>query len=293
MSLLTSSSAANNPDAGHFPFGDNWRRFLESLNDDRMAAATDSLKRLLGLSDLSGKTFLDAGSGSGLFSLAAIRLGAMVMSFDLDPGSVACARELRRRYQVPDAQWQVLQGSLTDRPFLQSLGGHDVVYCWGVAHHTGQMWSVLDNLSARVKPGGLLVLAIYNDQQYISRGWAAVKMLYQKLPTPLRPLLVAEVGGALFLKRMGVTLLASVLRLTTLRNPITPFVNWMQEVQPRGMHVWHDLVDWVGGWPFEVARPEEVFRFLRDRGFTLQEMTTSGGHGCNEFVFINANGPAS
>jgi 2-polyprenyl-6-hydroxyphenyl methylase/3-demethylubiquinone-9 3-methyltransferase len=54
------------------------------------------------------------------------------------------------------------------------------------------------------------------------------------------------------------------------------------------MHAWYDLVDWVGGWPFEVAKPEEIFRFFRDRGFTLQELTTCSGHGCNEFVFIRS-----
>ena len=61
--------------------------------------------------------------------------------------------------------------------------------------------------------------------------------------------------------------------------------NWINESRTRGMHGWYDLVDWIGGWPFEVARPEEIFRFARDRGFELRELTTSGGHGCNEFMF--------
>lgn len=53
------------------------------------------------------------------------------------------------------------------------------------------------------------------------------------------------------------------------------------------MSHWHDWIDWVGGYPFEVAKPELIFDFYRDRGFTLHNMTTcGGGGGCNEFVFI-------
>jgi 2-polyprenyl-6-hydroxyphenyl methylase/3-demethylubiquinone-9 3-methyltransferase len=90
---------------------------------------------------------------------------------------------------------------------------------------------------------------------------------------------------ALFCRRAIVTLAACLARLVTFRNPLAPIGNWIRETRSRGMNSWYDLVDWVGGWPFEVARPEQIFRFMRDRGFVLQEMTTSGGHGCNEFVF--------
>lgn len=278
--------SANQPaDGGHFAFGLNWSRFLSALNDDRIEAAKRSVCDLLHVRDLAGRRFLDAGSGSGLFSLAAHQLGAEVVSFDLDQDSVACTREVQRRYASTSSDWQVTQGSLTDREFLQSLGEFDVVYCWGVAHHTGKMWEVLENLLPLVRDDGLIVLAIYNDQLYISRAWRGVKQFFQRLPAWLRPVLVAAVGAAAFLKRLATTVAASVLRLVTLRNPFTPFCNWARESQARGMHGWYDLVDWVGGWPFEVARPEAVFRFLRDRGFTLRELTTSLGHGCNEFVF--------
>ena len=54
----------------------------------------------------------------------------------------------------------------------------------------------------------------------------------------------------------------------------------------RGMSRWHDIVDWIGGYPFEVATPDSVFEFCRNRGFTLVHLKTSGGKlGCNEFVF--------
>jgi len=269
-----------------FAFGKNWSNFLHRLNPQRVEAAKKSLQDLLGKDSLQAQRFLDVGSGSGLFSLAANQLGAEVTSFDVDPDSVACTQELKTRFAGDANHWRILQGSLTDRDFLHSLDEFDIVYCWGVAHHTGSMWAVIDHLSSLVKQDGLLVLAIYNDELYISRAWRAVKQIYQQLPSILRPLLVITIGLLAFLKRLAITLVASLLRMLTLRNPLVPITNWAGEAQGRGMHGWYDMVDWVGGWPFEVARPEDVFRFLRDRGYSLQELTTSVGHGCNEFVFV-------
>ena len=52
------------------------------------------------------------------------------------------------------------------------------------------------------------------------------------------------------------------------------------------MNHWRDAVDWVGGYPYEVATPEAVLDFCRARGFELTAMRCGGvGLGCNEFVF--------
>jgi len=265
-----------------FAFGENWRRFLAILDDGRIRKAEDSLRRMLEVADLTGKSFLDIGCGSGLFSLAARRLGARVYSFDFDPQSVACTRELRRRYFPEDACWDIEEGSVLDSGYLAGLRRFDVVYSWGVLHHTGDMWQALGNAAAAVAPNGRLFIAIYNDQGKISHRWRAVKRAYNSLPEGLRFLITIPVLVHLQWRPV----LKDLLRLR-------PFETWRTYGQERGMSPWRDLVDWVGGYPFEVAKPEAIFDFYLRRGFTLKRLVTCGGSlGCNEFVFARvAAGP--
>ena len=272
-----------------FAFGRNWMAYLNVVDEARIVRAEAALRTMLGRDDLTGCRFLDAGSGSGLHSLAAHRLGADVVSFDRDPASIACALKLRTEYSR-GGRWEVFDGSLLDSEFLARLGEFDVVYCWGVAHHTGAMWSAIGNLLACVSDGGLIALAIYNDQGETSRRWASIKRTYQALPETLRPPFVAAVMAAAWVRRSLAAACSIMARVATLRSPLPPIRCWIADMttgnpQPRGMHWWYDWVDWVGGWPYEVADPGQVFGFLRDRGFRLREMSTPTGPGCSEYVF--------
>ncbi len=258
-----------------FAFGENWRRFLQVLDDDRIRAAEDSLRSMLAVDSLGGMTFLDVGCGSGLFSLAARRMGATVRSFDVDPSSTLCARELKERYFAGDRGWTIQAASILDPDFVSSLGTFDVVYAWGVLHHTGDLWSALDATCRLVAPGGRLVVAIYNDQGAASRRWAAIKRAYNRGPRVVRTATVLG-AGAFFAAR------AVLLRATGLRSAGIGSA-------PRGMSRWHDLIDWVGGYPFEVSTPDRVLEFVQPRGFGPERVdTVGGGIGCTEFVFRRA-----
>jgi 2-polyprenyl-3-methyl-5-hydroxy-6-metoxy-1,4-benzoquinol methylase len=261
-----------------FAFGKNWKRFLALVDENRIGKAANSLRLWLEVADLEGKSFLDIGSGSGLYSLGARRLGARVHSFDYDPQSTACTAELRRRYFAGDPDWTVEEGSALDEDYLKSLGTFDVVYSWGVLHHTGQMWQALDNVHGSVAPGGKLFIAIYNDMGSQSTRWRAIKRTYNKLPKILR------LPFALIVMAPSET--KSLLRaLATLR--MREYIrSWIEPRPERGMSRWRDIVDWVGGYPYEVAKPEEIFDFYRARGFGLTRMQCGGvGLGCHQFVF--------
>lgn len=261
-----------------FEFGKNWSRFLSNLNDVRIKEAENSLKQMLEAETLEGKSFLDIGSGSGLFSLAARRLGARVHSLDYDPNSVACTAELRGRYFPEDENWKVEEGSALDKTYISSLGKFDVVYSWGVLHHTGEMWKGLENAALPVADKGKLFVAIYNDTGSQAARWKWIKKTYNRIPKLLRtPYTIAVIAPD-----EARNLFRSLAKL----KPQEYVRTWTHYDTGRGMNHWRDIVDWVGGYPYEVAAPEEIFEFYKARGFRLTKMKCKGvGLGCNEFVF--------
>ena len=244
----------------------------------------DSMNAMLGRAGLADKTFLDVGCGSGLFSLVARRSGARVSSIDYDPECVACAAELKRRYFPDDENWTIREGSALDGPYLESLGKFDVVYSWGVLHHTGDMWKAVGLAAERVKHGGTFFISIYNDQGGGSRRWLKIKQFYNRMADFSKPFLVLFIACPYEAKY-------ALARLVNGRNPL-PFADWRRKSEDRGMSVWHDWVDWCGGLPFQVAKPEEILSFLRKRDFILEDLITcGGGWGCNQFVFKRATIP--
>jgi 2-polyprenyl-6-hydroxyphenyl methylase/3-demethylubiquinone-9 3-methyltransferase len=279
---MMDSNAAEIARGDRFQFGQNWSQFLPAIDEERIQRAETSLKEMLEVESLNGKTFLDIGSGSGLFSLAARRLGARVHSFDFDPKSVYCTTELRKNYFRDDESWKIEEGSVLNGEFMKSLGQFDIVYSWGVLHHTGNLWTAMENAQQRVAPEGKLFIALYNDTGSQSARWVWIKKTYNGLPGIFR----TPFAAAVMLPGEMKLLASSVLTLNLRRYT----ESWTQYRRNRGMTKWRDIIDWVGGYPYEVSTPDEVFDFCRARGFLLTKLKCGRvGLGCNEFVFVRSN----
>ena len=208
-------------------------------------------------SNLRGKRFLDVGSGLGLSSPVARRLGATVHSFDFDPQSVACTGELKRRYYPNDPDWIVEEGSILDKDYLQTLGQWDIVYSWGVLHHTGAMWEALANVTTLVAKGGKSFIAIYNDQGRASMMWKKIKTGYNFLPGTLKWLILLPA----FIRLWGPT---------TLRDLIhgRPGYTWRSRKLSRGMDPWRDVIDWVGGCRSRLPHRRRFSTSIDEMGFS-------------------------
>jgi len=241
---------------------------LLRLTAERIEEAERGLKEMLGVDSLAGLDFLDIGSGSGLFSLAAKNLGARVFSIDFDPDSVRCTEHLKSVYYSDDDRWTIREGSVLDDGLLRSLGKFDIVYAWGVLHHTGSLRQAMDNVCLAAKDNGKLFLMIYVDWGLKSRIWRIVKRTY-----------VSGILGRSIV--LGTFIPYYVARglvedLVRLKNPIDRYHKYKSR---RGMSVWHDWIDWLGGYPYECAKPEDVIAFYRQHGF---ECVKNIGH---EYVF--------
>lgn len=261
--------------SSHFQFGENWQSYAAMVDERRIAQAVDGLARLVPAKRMAGKTFLDIGSGSGLHMLSALRLGAaQVTGYDIDPNSVAASRSVLGRFAA-DQPWSVDVCSVFDMDPART-GTFDVVYSWGVLHHTGDMWTAIERAGALVKPDGLLVIALYRKTK-LCGFWAAEKKLYAHASRGMQRVLRGVYTAAYFLRFLSLG-----------RNP------WrhVREYDERGMDWRHDVNDWLGGYPYESATPQQVTDFLATRGYVVQTINEhphvgSGlfGTGCDEYVF--------
>jgi SAM-dependent methyltransferase len=244
------------------------------VDEQRVRQAQASLRESFAGAPLAGERFLDLGCGSGLFSVAALRLGASrVVSVDVDPAAVACAALLRSREGAsPEAAWQTLRGSVLDERFRSALAPARRVYSWGVLHHTGAMWQAVDAVLSLVAPEGLCCIALYTRPRR-PRLHLALKRVYNRLPRPLRPVMCLAYAGALL----------AALLLVRRRSPVTYVREYGR--RSRGMSFWRDVEDWLGGLPYEFAAPSDVVAFAEARGFRAVSTILRAPGACSEYLF--------
>lgn len=273
-----------------FEFGLNWTKYINAITNKEIREAEKHLKEWFPKEyNFKEKYFLDVGSGSGLFSLAARRLGAKVYSFDYDLNSVECTRKLKDKYFKNDNDWIIEQGDILNKDYVESIikstkfgeksteRKFDIVYSWGVLHHTGNMKRALDNVDLFVnKEDGkeaFLFISIYNDQGSKSIKWRRIKKIYNKSSKYLKMLLIVLV--AIYCR--GFRGAAKVF--------YSHFFVKKNVLRSRGMDAYTDLIDWVGGYPFEVSSPEKIFKIYKDKGYELEKfLTVGGGLGCNQYL---------
>ncbi|MDW8464060.1 MAG: methyltransferase domain-containing protein [Geminocystis sp.] len=282
-----------------FWFGRNWKNYVKHVVTEKtLEEAKESLFKYVP-QDISkdefyrNKVFIDFGCGSGTFSLGALLTGCKkVISFDIQNESLEVTEMLKDKFKYllnkldHEYSWEIFRGDILDDGLAETLSAFgDIVYSWGVLHHTGSMYKAIENACKLVKPGGFLIIAIYNHAPS-SESWLKIKRFFNSHP-PLQPFLALLYGvfvcSAYIIRRKTFNLYKDM-----------------------GMHVFYDAIDWIGGYPYEYACYEEIQKFVENLGFTLVKSPTklpcgkdsaetnpvkrffqiirAANTGCNEFV---------
>lgn len=269
----------------HFEFGENWKQFLTNIDEKKVQSAMNDISSFLGPGVMKGRTFVDIGCGSGLSSLAAYRLGASkIYSYDIDPVNIRNTEYLKTLFKIPiDFPWTTKVASIVKAESVRGMPKADLIYAWGVLHHTGAMWDALQNTAALVQPDGLLYLMLYRDAKFAGV-WKSIKRTYVKSPSVIK-FIMRNVFAAILISGI----------IAKGKNPIKSIKNY--GIKSRGMSWYTDVTDWIGGYPFEYAEAEDIVSFLDPLGFKLSKINPSispkssglWGTGSYQYLFTKVN----
>jgi len=265
-----------------FDFGGNWMAFSEhALTAAGVEQAKKDFIELLGGIQLASQPFLDIGFGQGLTLLTATLMGAKTVGCDLNPICAEVLQGNQRRYfpELSNRSIPIIVGSILDEGVLELLRtkspdpatrGYSVVHAWGVLHHTGEMERAIRNAASLVAPHGYFIIAIY-ARHWTSPVWRIIKKFYNRSPAAIQRLLIGCLYPVIYVAKW----------FATRRSPLK---------QARGMDFYYDVLDWIGGYPYEYATAGEIKTLVESFGFTLERsIPATVPTGCNQFVFRRNN----
>lgn len=263
------------------------------VDEKKIFIARDSVVEFFGNDfNFAGKTFIDIGSGSGLFSLSAAMLGCKrVVSIDIDPLSIAATRLLRQKfaYLIPnDVEWIIKEDSILNDELVENFAkSADILYSWGVLHHTGNVELAMRNAASLVSENGVAYIALYNQTE-ASQWWLDIKNIYNSSFMPVKVLMI-------IIYTMFLTF-----------EDIRKGRGFNMYDKKRGMYKWTDVIDWLGGLPYEPINVAHTLEFWKPLGFEATKVVPTiydqpvyprrflkkyfvylkvVGLGCNEFLF--------
>jgi SAM-dependent methyltransferase len=255
-----------------FNFGSNWKNYSKyALSGKKIETAKLHFDKLFENIDLNEKSFLDIGFGQGLSLLIATEKNANTVGCDINP---LCSEVLlfnMKMFNNNLNEIPVVIGSINDETTVENIlklnDGNlfDIVHSWGVLHHTGNMWKAIEKSKNLVTKNGIFVIAIYN-KHFTAKFWHLIKKVYNSSGWFIKNLMLAGYLPLIFIRY-----------LLYFQNPMK---------LPRGMNIYYDAIDWLGGYPYQYASIDEILDYMNQNGFTqVRIVKTSGFTGCNEFVF--------
>jgi 2-polyprenyl-6-hydroxyphenyl methylase/3-demethylubiquinone-9 3-methyltransferase len=203
---------------------------------------------------VKGKNVLDGGSGSGMVSVGFALLGANVTGVDITPQCVENGKRNAERFGV---QCRFFCKDLTDL----DLGNErfDIVYSWGVIHHSEDARKSFSNLAKHLKPGGEMVLAVYL-KTYLSGFWNFSRVFYQKAPKWFQS--IFRESGSCFLN--GVDF-------------IKKLIFGKSRYMLRGTNNKELINDWFGVPHRTFHSYDEVFQWFRENGLNYKLVNPATG----------------
>ena len=259
-----------------FDFGSNWKEFsAKALSPEKIQQARNDFQTLMAGINIRGVTLLDIGFGQGLTLLISTELGAITAGCEINPISIEVLEFNKQKFpKIKDCSIPIITGSILDPKIISDLKKvdflhgnlYDIVHSWGVLHHTGNMWEAIKITSDLVKPNGHFIISIYN-RHWTSKIWLLIKWLYNKSPQIIKKLLVYTFFPIIYVAKY----------IVTGKNPAK---------SKRGMDFYFDVIDWVGGYPYEYATKDEIAKYVENLGFKcLRCISATVPTGCNQFVF--------